>query len=240
MTQKLFSRRGIITPEMKAVAIRENLPSQTICALVASGLMVIPANPIHQSLEPCGFGPGLTPMAMIRTSRSKGLQEPLAAKFRHQGNAVVDESPGFYKLYRQRLVKICPYPLGSTPARRAINKAPLKPGCPSGIFHEDVLRTISEDAESGMDFILLPCMLFPHELNPLNKRYDKLLDIALKYDITIILEPGVNPKSRNIHQVQDLFTLSALVARADARGVQVCVNSPVISTNPLAPRTLTG
>ena len=58
MTQLESARAGAITPEMEYVAQRESFAAETICAEVASGRMVIPANKVHLQgrLEPMGIG----------------------------------------------------------------------------------------------------------------------------------------------------------------------------------------
>src|SRR5690606_3647972 len=48
VTQLESARLGIITPEMAAVASREShLTAEQICAEVAAGRMIIPANKVH-------------------------------------------------------------------------------------------------------------------------------------------------------------------------------------------------
>ena len=58
MTQFEAARADQITPEMKFVAQREDLPEELIRAEVARGRMVIPANRVHltKRLEPMGIG----------------------------------------------------------------------------------------------------------------------------------------------------------------------------------------
>ncbi len=57
-TQLEHARAGHTTPEMKFVAERENLEPQLVCAEVAAGRMVIPANKVHlaKRLEPMCIG----------------------------------------------------------------------------------------------------------------------------------------------------------------------------------------
>ncbi|MCA9230032.1 MAG: phosphomethylpyrimidine synthase ThiC, partial [Planctomycetales bacterium] len=58
ITQLEQARIGTITPEMEAVAAREQLQPEIIRAEVAAGRMVIPANRVHlkAGLEPMGIG----------------------------------------------------------------------------------------------------------------------------------------------------------------------------------------
>ena len=66
--------------------------------------------------------------------------------------------------------------------------------------------------------------------NPLLERYDDLLDICEKYDVTISLGDGMRPgciaDATDRAQLTELITLGELVDRAWARGVQVMVEGP--------------
>jgi hydroxymethylpyrimidine synthase len=53
------AKKGIITPEMKTVAQKENMDAAKLMALVGCGQVAIPANIGHHSLSPEGVGTGL-------------------------------------------------------------------------------------------------------------------------------------------------------------------------------------
>ena len=55
-TQMEAARKNIITPEMEKVAAREDRSVEFIRERVANGTLVIPANPLHKSLDPNGIG----------------------------------------------------------------------------------------------------------------------------------------------------------------------------------------
>ena len=73
-------------------------------------------------------------------------------------------------------------------------------------------------------------MLHNERENPLYERYDDLLDICEKYDVTISLGDGLRPgclaDATDRAQIQELITLGELVDRAWKRGVQVLVEGP--------------
>jgi len=66
--------------------------------------------------------------------------------------------------------------------------------------------------------------------NPLYEHFDDILDIAKKYRVTIslgdALRPGAIADSTDKLQLSELFTLSTLVKKCRARGVQVMVEGP--------------
>ena len=55
-TQMDAAKRGIITPEMKAVAKKEYRTEEEIRELVAKGQVAICANKLHTCIEPNGVG----------------------------------------------------------------------------------------------------------------------------------------------------------------------------------------
>lgn len=66
-TQMEAARKGIITPEMEAVAKKEYRATEEIRELVAKGQAVICANKLHGCLEPNGVG------SMLRTKINVNL-----------------------------------------------------------------------------------------------------------------------------------------------------------------------
>jgi phosphomethylpyrimidine synthase len=73
-------------------------------------------------------------------------------------------------------------------------------------------------------------MLYNEKENPLFEQYDRLLEIAKEYDVTLSLGDGMRPGSlsdaTDRAQVEELLTLGDLVDRARAAGVQVMVEGP--------------
>ena len=64
------ARKNIITPEMKSVAAKEDRPVEFIRERVANGTIVIPANPLHISLDPNGIG------SMLKTKINAWERKP--------------------------------------------------------------------------------------------------------------------------------------------------------------------
>ena len=69
-TQMEAARKGIVTPEMKVVAEKENRDTEFIRQMVAEGKVVIPANPGHKGLDPNGVG------SMLKTKINVNLVIP--------------------------------------------------------------------------------------------------------------------------------------------------------------------
>ncbi|MCD4651055.1 MAG: phosphomethylpyrimidine synthase ThiC, partial [Candidatus Cloacimonetes bacterium] len=66
--------------------------------------------------------------------------------------------------------------------------------------------------------------------NPLYEQFDRLLDICVKYDVTLSLGDGMRPGAQadatDRTQIAELLILGELVDKCRARGVQVMVEGP--------------
>ncbi len=56
VTQMHYARQGVITEEMKFVAIREKVRPSSFAARSRAARLIIPANIKHTNLEPMGIG----------------------------------------------------------------------------------------------------------------------------------------------------------------------------------------
>ena len=78
--------------------------------------------------------------------------------------------------------------------------------------------------------ILALWMKHHHKENPLYEEYDRLLDIAFKYDVTLSLGDGLRPgalaDAGDRAQIEELVIMGELGKRARARSVQVMIEGP--------------
>ncbi|HJX03184.1 MAG TPA: phosphomethylpyrimidine synthase ThiC, partial [Dehalococcoidia bacterium] len=125
---------------------------------------------------------------------------------------------------------------------------------------DDLFGVIEQQAQDGVDFMTVHCgvtqaviqrlrnqrrltdvvsrggafligwMLHNEMENPLFEQYDRLLEIAHKYDVTLSLGDGLRPGSladaTDRPQIEELLTLGELVERAREANVQVMVEGP--------------
>jgi len=267
MTQIEFARKGIITPEMKRVAVAEQLDEGCVCQNIASGSAVIPANINHPVSGTCGIGKGLKIKvnANIGTSSDVGTVsgelEKLQVSIRYGADTVMDLSTGGdIRTVRRAILKQSGVPIGTVPIYQAMIEAGEKYGPIVKATVDDIFKAIEEQAVEGVDFITVHCgvtqsavkslksqrrvtdvvsrggafllgwMLYNEKENPLYENYDRLLDIAGRYDVTLSLGDGMRPGSladaSDRPQIQELITLGELVERAWGAGVQVMVEGP--------------
>ena len=60
-TQMEAAKKGIITPEMEIVAVKEDMGVELLRERVAQGVIAIPCNVRHTSISPEGIGMGPLP-----------------------------------------------------------------------------------------------------------------------------------------------------------------------------------
>jgi phosphomethylpyrimidine synthase len=101
-TQLEIARRGIISDEVRVVALAENVDAELIRDELAAGRLVIPANKLHLAagLEPAGIGRVLSTKvnANIGTSNVRssvaGELEKMRAALDTGADAIMDLSTG--------------------------------------------------------------------------------------------------------------------------------------------------
>ncbi|GAI39989.1 unnamed protein product, partial [marine sediment metagenome] len=86
------------------------------------------------------------------------------------------------------------------------------------------------DVVSRGGAFLIGWMLYNERENPLYEQYDRLLELAREFDVTLSLGDGMRPgclaDATDRPQVEELLTLGELVQRAQQAGVQVMVEGP--------------
>ncbi len=259
MTQRQEALAGNITEAMCQVArVEEKLPEE-IRKGVADGTIAIPYNPLHQKCIPMGVGRGLRTKvnANFGTSQDfpcledelKKLDVSIAAK----ADAVMDLSTGGnITEIRRAILATCPLPLGTVPIYQAIAEEKFSV---DGIF-----EVIEEQAKDGVDFmtvhtgvnfdsiaklkkhprlmevvsrggaLMMQWIIENREENPLFQYYDRLLEIVVKYDVTLSLGDGMRPGSiidaGDPAQIEELKILGRLTKRAWEAGVQIIIEGP--------------
>jgi phosphomethylpyrimidine synthase len=157
-TQLAAARRGVVTPQMEAVAADEGVPLEAVRAGLADGTLVIPANPAHRALKPVGIGRGLRVKVNVNLGRSATTSclseevEKVAVALKYGADAVMDLSTGDdVDDVRAAVLAACPAPLGTVPLYQAAGWAEDFADLPVDAFFEVVER----QAVQGIDFMTI-------------------------------------------------------------------------------------
>lgn len=150
--------------------------------------------------------------------------------------------------------------IGTVPIYQAAVKILEEKKAISDMTPDDLFAVIEENGRDGVDFITVHCGVTRQSVsaveaqgrvlgivsrggsmtanwmrcndreNPLHEEYDRLLDIARRYDMVLSLGDGLRPgaiaDATDQGQVCELILLGQLAARARAVGVQVMIEGP--------------
>ena len=160
-TQMDAARKGIATPQMKAVAEKERMPLEKLMELVAKGQVAICANKAHTCLDPQGVGSMLRTKINVNLGVSRDCKDydiemkKVQSAIDLGAEAIMDlSSHGNTQPFRQKLVAECPAMIGTVPVYDSVIHYQRDLGTLSAQDFIDVVRLHAED---GVDFVTLHC-----------------------------------------------------------------------------------
>jgi len=267
MTQIELAKKGIISPQVKHVAEKEGVEVDFILQGLIDGTIIIPANPNHTNLSPCGIGKGIRTKVNTNIGTSSDFFDlnrelmKLQAAIDAGSDTVMDLSTGGdISTIRRAIIASSLLPVGTVPIYQAGIEAIEKHGAIVNMNVDEIFGVIEEQAKDGVDFMTLHCgvtqasiakikeqgrltnivsrggafhtgwMLHNEKENPLYQYYDRLLDLAQKYDFALSLGDGLRPgciaDATDRAQVEELIIIGELVKRTREADVQVMVEGP--------------
>lgn len=186
-------------------------------------------------------------------------KEKLAAALDLGADTVMDLSVGEHMdEARQAILTSCACPVGTVPVYQAADEA-MRSGRAGGFSPDCLFDAIARHGAGGVDFVTVHAGLTRRALamvrrdrvlgvvsrggaimgawmeendceNPLYTGYDRLLELARYYDLTLSLGDGLRPgciaDGSDRGQFEELMTLGELTRRALEAGVRVIVEGP--------------
>ena len=156
VTQMHYARKGVVTPEMEYIAIRENLSPEHVRGEVARGRAIIPASINHPESEPMVIGRNF----LVKINANIGNSaigssieeevEKMTWAIRWGADTVMDLSTGKnIHETREWIIRNSPVPIGTVPIYQALEKVDGK----AEELTWDVYRdTLIEQCEQGVDY----------------------------------------------------------------------------------------
>jgi len=156
VTQLHYARRGEITPEMRFIAVRENVEAEFVRSEVARGRAIIPANINHPESEPMIIGRNF----LVKINANIGNSavgssieeevEKLQWATKWGADTVMDLSTGKnIHETREWIIRNSPVPIGTVPIYQALEKVG---GVAEDLTWEVYRDTLIEQAEQGVDY----------------------------------------------------------------------------------------
>jgi phosphomethylpyrimidine synthase len=161
---------------------------------------------------------------------------------------------------RRKILKYSKVPIGTVPIYEIVIDGLAKYGAVKDITVEEMFRVLEKQAREGVDFFtihsgvtrrsleilkenprildivsrggafLAEWMLENDRENPFYEYFDRVIDIAKRFDVTLSLGDGLRPGSvrdaTDMAQISELITLGKLQKIAFKRGVQVMIEGP--------------
>ena len=161
---------------------------------------------------------------------------------------------------RKAIIKASPLAVGTVPIYQAAAAMLARKEAIAAMTADDIFAAIEQNGVDGVDFITVHCgvtrrsvasveaqgrllgivsrggsitanwMKCNEKENPLYEQYDRLLEIARRYEMVLSLGDGLRPgciaDATDRGQVQELILLGELAKRAREKGVQVMIEGP--------------
>ncbi|MCB1144619.1 MAG: phosphomethylpyrimidine synthase ThiC [Leptospiraceae bacterium] len=158
-SQMHFARKGVITPEMEYVALREGFSPEFVREEIASGRAIIPANKRHLELEPMIIGRNF----LVKVNSNIGNSpvsssldeevEKLLWSIHWGADTVMDLSTGKnIHQTREAILRNSPVPIGTVPIYQTLEKVK---GKIEDLNIDLYLETLIEQAEQGVDYFTI-------------------------------------------------------------------------------------
>lgn len=179
MTLMEDAKKGIITPQMEAVARDEGIDAKTICSCVARGTISIPNNPVRDC-RVVGIGKYLSTKvnANIGTSRDyinidEEVEKAKTAET-FGADALMDLSTGGdLDLIRKKIMDAVNIPIGSVPIYQAASSKKTVVDMTS----DDMFNAVRKHAKDGIDFVTIHAGVNQDSMKRI-KQGDRITDIV--------------------------------------------------------------
>ena len=161
---------------------------------------------------------------------------------------------------RRKIISSCTIPLGTVPIYQAAVEMKRSGRGMHTMTPDELFAGVELHAKDGADFVTVHCGITSHSVqafksqgrlldvvsrggsmhsvwiiknnmeNPFYSDFDRMLEIAAKYDVVLSLGDGMRPGCLNDAtdraQIQELITLGELAKRAYDKNVQVMIEGP--------------
>ncbi len=177
-TQMEAARKGIVTPELEAVAKKERMTVEELLPLVAAGKVVIPANRLHTCLDPQGVGSMLRTKINVNLGVSRDCKDydvemqKVMSAVNMGAEAIMDlSSHGNTQPFRRKLTSECPAMIGTVPVYDSVIHYQRDLDT---LTAQDFIDVIRLHAQDGVDFVTLHCGITRKTIDQIRKHKRKM------------------------------------------------------------------
>lgn len=157
-TQMYYAKKNVVTPEMRFVALRENVDPELVRAEVAAGRAIIPANVNHPESEPMIIGKRFLVKVNANIGNSAVTSsideevEKMQWAVKWGADTVMDLSTGDdIHETREWILRNAPVPIGTVPIYQALEKVRRAEDLTWELYRD----TLVEQCEQGVDYFTI-------------------------------------------------------------------------------------
>ncbi len=223
--------QGKVTPLFAQCAKNEGISPEALMDGVAKGVIAIPKNNHHDFERVMAVGKGLSTKVNANIGASRDMpgldqeMEKLCVALKAGADTVMDLSLGEnLNEVRRGILARCPIPLGTVPVYQTVADVVERRKKEIGqVTVDELLATIRQQAEDGVDFMTIHCgltrdaltrvkkherlmgvvsrggsftiewMSYNNKENPFYEHFDDILAILKEHEVTISLGDGLRP-----------------------------------------------
>jgi len=216
MTQLELARKGTVSSQMKHVAERESVETSFVVRGVAAGEIIIPCNPNHRNLVPCGIGRGLRTKVNANIGTSSDFCDlntelgKLETAIAFGADTVMDLSTGGdISAVRRAITCGSTVPVGTVPIYQAGIEAIDSHGAIVNMTVDEIFAVMEEHGKDGVDFMTVHCGVTQESLARL-KRQRRKTDIVSRGGAFLIGWMLHNERENPLYEYYDRLLALAL------------------------------
>ncbi|MFZ7126681.1 MAG: phosphomethylpyrimidine synthase ThiC [Desulfobacterales bacterium] len=209
-TQIELAREGIVTEQMKAVALDEGIDPEVIRDRVAGGRIVIPNNPVRKGQAVVGIGQGLRTKvnASIGTSSDIcdiGLEVEKARAAEKEGADTLMElsAGGDLDAVRREVLSATHRPVGNVPLYQAFKETIRKYRNPARLDPEYLFDLIERQLADGLSFMAIHCGINQYTIRRLRRQGFRYGGLASKGGTFMVAWMDMNRKENPLYEQFD-------------------------------------
>jgi phosphomethylpyrimidine synthase len=205
-TQIEQARQGVITPQIAAVALKEELTPEYVLQMVAEGKIVIPWNHSRKP-QAVGIGKGLSTKinASIGTSSDIIDYEAEVRKARAAQESGADtlmelSVGGDLDRVRREVIAAVDLPVGNVPLYQAFCEAAIKYGDPNKLDEEMLFDLIEQQCADGMAFMAVHCGINLYTIERLRKQGYRYGGLVSKGGVSMVAWMLANGRENPLYE----------------------------------------
>lgn len=208
-TQIEKARKGVVTEQMRAVSLAEDVSPDYVRTLVAEGKIVIPWNTIKQP-KAVGIGKGLRTKVNASIGTSSDIID-YAAEVRKAKAAVAAGTDTLMELsvggdldrVRREVIAAVDVPVGNVPLYQAFCEAGRKYGNPNKLDEELLFDLIEKQCADGIAFMAIHCGINLYTIERLRKQGYRYGGLVSKGGVSMVAWMIANKRENPLYQKFD-------------------------------------